>query len=140
MGFLGDWWQSMGARQSVKLQTAQTGAESAKAAGGMIGDVTGTFKGGPGSYLGRQSEAVDSIAQKEAATSADLATKQAVRGAKTAGMMGGQAALAASRQAADAYSGSLANARQGLRDQYSQAAGMQTGAMGALAGIGDLSE
>lgn len=126
--------------ETLKSKSDKTGKQAFDSSGRMIEGVEGTFAGGPGAYLGRQSEVVEGQAQREAAQTADLATKQAAKGAKTAGMMTGQAALAAARGGADAYGGALAGARQSLRDQYSQAAGMQTGALGTMAGIGGEAE
>ena len=140
MGFLTDWWQSLGARRAQQNANAQMGAQTAKDAGSLSKGLGEAFSGGPASYLQKQSLAVEGQAQREAKTSADLATKQAVRGAKTAGMMGGQAALAAARQSGDAYNQALTSGRQSLRDQYTQGIGLQVGAMQGMGGIATSAE
>lgn len=74
------------------------------------------MEGGPAAAMERQNQAARAEAQRQS----DAAIAQAVKGGKTAGMMGGQAALAATGQAANAYGTGMAQGQQ----QYNQMLGL----------------
>lgn len=72
----------------------------------------------PESYMQRMNTAVGQQANQQALDTTNQATKSAIKGARTAGMLGGQAALAAAQHAGDTYAGSRQTALDSLRNIY----------------------
>lgn len=103
--------------QDAAMSSFAAGAEGAAANRQAYDAATAAaMAGGPAAAMARQNEA----AREEAQRQSDMAVQQSIKGAKTAGMMGGQAALAASGQAANAYGTGMAQGQQ----QYNQMLGL----------------
>jgi len=105
------------AAQTAAMQSFAAGSQGAHQYGqGYDTATAAAMAGGPAAAMERQNQA----AREEAQRQSDAAVAQAVKGGKTAGLMGGQAALAATGQAAGAYGTGMAQGQQ----QYNQMLGL----------------